>query len=123
MQLQKQEKRICWECLRTPRNATQLMIGTLYRMDINKLRFLDGEFEHYYERYKKGRSGVQEDKAETAAMRSKSVWEFRDGRCCQKYQRLARNWLDFRAKSNCRTRSDHKLYDEKLEEFRRGGLL
>jgi len=122
MQLQKQEKRICWECLRTPRNATQLMIGTLYRMDINNLRFLDGVFEHCYERYKKGRSELQEGKAETAAVQSKSVWEFRDGRCCQRYQRLARNWLDFRA-MDCRTRSERKLHDEKLEEYRRGGLL
>jgi len=97
MQLQKQEKRICWECLRTPRNATQLMIGNLYRMGINDIKFLDGEFEHHYVRYKMGRSELREDEAETAAAQSKSVWEFRDGRYCQRYQRLARNWLDFRA--------------------------
>jgi len=128
MQLQKQEKRICWECLRTPRNETQIMIGTLHRMGINALEnLLDGKFEYAYIRYKKGDSGRQEAEAETSGTRSRFAWELRDGRYCQRYVRLARNLLAFRAQTKCKTRSERKLHDERVEkleeEYRRGGLL
>lgn len=130
MQLQQQEKRICWDCLRSPRNATQQMIGSLHRMGINRLKgFLDGELDNCYFGGKRGRAlkELQKAKVEAAATQSRTVWELRDGQYCQRFERLARKWLAVQAVIESKTRSERQLarenHEKKMEEWRRGGLL
>jgi len=130
MQLQQQEKRICWDCLRSPRNATQQMIGSLHRMGINSLRgFLDGELDNCSFGGKRGRAlkELQKAKVEAAATQSRHVWELRDGQYCQRSERLARKWLAVQADIESKTRSERQLaremHEKKMEEWRRGGLL